>query len=253
MMFAACPILQQWNHEAAFHSRPAVLGGWLIALVACAIEGVEVVIGVGFPDGEGQRDGAGSAREVLEETGYKLAGRINPEHYIEMTNNEQRLNEKPISPSPPRFSRAPTMSLSASRSGYESPHVRELSCELADSIEMFVQMVLQISPAQVLDPGKEQFTACALSIPMSSMSAMFTVMKNINYLSTKHLGNMTSRSFGEDVFGTRLPGTPDGSLPPRPISPGVEQIVFDIGETLQAVGDALSGCAAQAGCCTTGM
>ncbi|KAF5331563.1 hypothetical protein D9611_007607 [Ephemerocybe angulata] len=99
MMFAACPILQQWNHEAAFQnswnalgdSLPAVLGGWVIALVACASEGVEVVVGVGFPEGEGQRDGAGSAREVLEETGYNLAGRINPEHYIEMTNNEQRV------------------------------------------------------------------------------------------------------------------------------------------------------------------
>ncbi|KAF6762476.1 hypothetical protein DFP72DRAFT_1060721 [Ephemerocybe angulata] len=203
-----------------------------------------------------------------------------------------QLNEKQISPSPPRFSRAATMplpsqlnqllhphrtqrsasfwgpnapdtleevggssasgratptastsspSFSASGSGYESPHVRELSYELADSIQMVVQTLLQISPAQVLDPGKEQFTACALSIPTSSMSAMFTVMKNINYLSA----NMSSY-FGEDAF-SRLPGTPDGTLPPLPPSPGLERIEFDIGETLQAVGDSLSGCAAQAG------
>lgn len=107
-----------------------------------------------------------------------------------------------------------------SNSGTDSPHVRELSYELADSIQMVVQTLLQISPAQVLDPGKEQFTACSLSVPTSSMSAMFTVMKNINYLSA----NMSS------YFGG------DG-----------ERIEFDIGETLQAIGDSMSGCAAQAG------
>ncbi|KAF5332182.1 hypothetical protein D9611_008133 [Ephemerocybe angulata] len=129
-------------------------------------------------------------------------------------------------------------SFSASGSGYELPHVRELSCELADSIEMFVQMVLQISPAHVVHVGhvhcheEHQLSVC--QTPQQHDLVLW-------------------RSFGEDVFGTRLPGRPDGSLPPLPIFPGLEQIVFDIGETLQAVGDSLSRCAAQAGCCTTGM
>lgn len=134
-------------------------------------------------------------------------------------------------------------STSRSSNGHESPHVRELSYELADSIQMVVQTLLQISPAQVLDPTKEQFTACSLSVPTSSMSAMFTVMKNINYLSA----NMSSY-FGEEIMARRASmGTPDTSLPPLPPTPSLERIEFDIGETLQAVGDSLSGCAAHAG------
>ncbi|TEB29481.1 hypothetical protein FA13DRAFT_1711087 [Coprinellus micaceus] len=134
-------------------------------------------------------------------------------------------------------------STSQSSNGYDSPHVRELSYELADSIQMVVQTLLQISPAQVLDPAKEQFTACSLSVPTTSMSAMFTVMKNINYLSA----NMSSY-FAEEVLARRASlGTPDATLPPLPPTPSVERIEFDIGETLQAVGDSLSGCAAQAG------
>ena len=134
-------------------------------------------------------------------------------------------------------------STSNSSNGYDSPHVRELSYELADSIQMVVQTLLQISPAQVLDPAKEQFTACSLSVPTTSMSAMFTVMKNINYLSA----NMSSY-FAEEFLARRASlGTPDTTLPPLPPTPSLERIEFDIGETLQAVGDSLSGCAAQAG------
>ena len=115
-------------------------------------------------------------------------------------------------------------SLQVSPAG-QSPHLREVSMELADSIQLAVQTMLQISPPQVLDPAKEQFSACALSVPTSSMSALFTAMKNINYLSA----NMTS--FCE-----------------QPTAP--EQMShneFDVGEVLQCVGDALSGSAAQIG------
>ncbi|RXW23607.1 hypothetical protein EST38_g2257 [Candolleomyces aberdarensis] len=126
-------------------------------------------------------------------------------------------------------------------SGYDSPHVKELSYELADSIQMVVQTLLQISPAQVLDPTKEQFTACSLSVPTSSMSAMFTVMKNINFLSA----NMES-------YFTQVPGGMSSRrLEKQPMrSPSAyptDRIEFDIGDTLQAIGDSLSGSAAQVG------
>ncbi|KAJ2918267.1 hypothetical protein MD484_g2186, partial [Candolleomyces efflorescens] len=126
-------------------------------------------------------------------------------------------------------------------SGYDSPHVKELSYELADSIQMVVQTLLQISPAQVLDPTKEQFTACSLSVPTSSMSAMFTVMKNINYISA----NMESY-FSEVPGGMssrRLEKQPMRSSSAYP----TDRIEFDIGDTLQAIGDSLSGSAAQVG------
>jgi osomolarity two-component system response regulator SSK1 len=111
--------------------------------------------------------------------------------------------------------------------------VDEVSLELADSIQLVIQTMLQISPPQVLDPAKEQFSACALSVPTSSMSAMFTAMKNINYISA----NMSSFCDG---------------LHPEESSSANEYDTrhhneFDIGELLQCLGDVLSGAAAQAG------
>jgi osomolarity two-component system response regulator SSK1 len=106
---------------------------------------------------------------------------------------------------------------------------------------MVVQTLLQISPAQVLDPTKEQFTACSLSVPTSSMSAMFTIMKNINYISA----NMESY-FSEIPGGMssrRLEKQPMRSSSAYP----TDRIEFDIGDTLQAIGDSLSGSAAQVG------
>jgi osomolarity two-component system response regulator SSK1 len=77
----------------------------------------------------------------------------------------------------------------------------------------------------VLDPAREQFSACSLSIPTSSMSALFTAMKSLNYISA----NMAS--FCESATDTHSKSHNE----------------FDIGEVLQCVGDALSGAAAQCG------
>ncbi|TFK56253.1 hypothetical protein OE88DRAFT_1652915 [Heliocybe sulcata] len=106
----------------------------------------------------------------------------------------------------------------------------ELSLELADSVQMVIQTLLQLSPPQVLDPAKEQFSACSLSIPTPSVSAMFTSMKNLNYMSA----NMSA-------FSSEL------SDPPVPESLRSAHDDFDVGEMLQSVGDVLSGVAAQAG------
>lgn len=123
----------------------------------------------------------------------------------------------------------------------------ELSLELADSVQMVIQTLLRLSPPQVLDPAKEQFSACALPIPTPSISALFTVMKCLNFMSA----NMAA-------FGTPL--SPSSCDPPHrtddecpidltisnPLSQAPQTQVhdFDIGETLQSVGDALSGMAA---------
>jgi osomolarity two-component system response regulator SSK1 len=119
-------------------------------------------------------------------------------------------------------------------SSHSFAQISEVSMELADSVQLVIQTMLQISPPQVLDPAKEQFSACALSVPTSSMSAMFTAMKNINYISA----NMTSfcDHRAEDAI----------SLQDR-AKPETMHNEFDIGEMLQCVGDALSGSAAQVG------
>ncbi|KAJ7087279.1 hypothetical protein B0H15DRAFT_781406 [Mycena belliarum] len=106
----------------------------------------------------------------------------------------------------------------------------ELSLELADMVQMAIQTLLQISPPQVLEPTREQFSACTLPVPTPSMSAMFTAMRNLNYFSA----NMVE--FCQE---------------PSKDGPGSSELIghseFDLGELLQSVGDVMSGAAAQAG------
>ncbi|KAH7916109.1 hypothetical protein BJ138DRAFT_996252 [Hygrophoropsis aurantiaca] len=117
---------------------------------------------------------------------------------------------------------------------------QELSLELADSVQMVVQTLLQVSPAQILDPAKEQFSACSLSVPTSCMSAVFTTMKNLNYISA-NMPQLCGENASQPI---QIPEDP-----PSPSSPTSVLAVsdFDIGEMLQGVGDALSGYAAQSG------
>jgi len=160
----------------------------------------------------------------------------------------------------PRFSRAISMPL-PSQLGYlkhpyrsqplasfeESPsllpdasRIQELSVELADSVQMMIQTMLQVSPPQLLDPAKEQLSACSLSVPTSSMSAMLTSMKNLNYISANmaRLCSRQSPSLDEDTAV---------KLENRLLDSPAESVDFDLGELLQSVGDSLSGSAAQAG------
>lgn len=121
------------------------------------------------------------------------------------------------------------LSSSAIDESGEHSQFHELSLELADSVQTMIQTLLQVSPPQVLDTTKEQFSACSLSVPTPSMSAMFTTMKNLNYISA----NMANFCSTRTSSGSISEQTPHND--------------FDIGEMLQSVGDALSGAAAQAG------
>lgn len=109
--------------------------------------------------------------------------------------------------------------------------IDSLSVELADAFQMVIQTMLQISPPQVLESAKEQYSACSLSVPTPSMSAMFTAMKTLNYMSANLLMFYSSES-----------GSLDYSEGDTKV-----QNVFDIGELLQGVGDTSSAIAAQAG------
>jgi osomolarity two-component system response regulator SSK1 len=104
---------------------------------------------------------------------------------------------------------------------------------------MMIQTMLQVSPPQLLDPAKEQFSACALSVPTSSMSAMFTTMKNLNFISA-NMSDLCS--------DPPSPASTEGTDVDDLLSLGTSvRSDFDIGEMLQSVGDSLSGAAAQAG------
>lgn len=177
---------------------------------------------------------------------------------------KSHIHEPSISPGKqiPRFSRALSMPLPSQLGSLKHPHrsggsspskenqstpdtppdssrLHELSVELADSVQMMIQTMLQVSPPQLLDPAKEQFSACALSVPTSSMSAMFTTMKNLNYISANMAEFCAEIPRGAAGEGLEIDGPPVGA-------PAIHTD-FDIGEMLQSVGDSLSGAAAQAG------
>ncbi|RDX53606.1 hypothetical protein OH76DRAFT_1342864 [Lentinus brumalis] len=181
---------------------------------------------------------------------------VTPTNYMHADRNP--LDHASPPPTAPRISRAFSMPLASQLGPFQNPrrvlssdasppagpseepvHLQDLSLELADSVQMVIQTLLQLSPPQVLDPAKEQFSACSLSIPTPSISAMFTSMKNLNYMSA----NMTT--FSVDAPASSASSTVPGR---SRAEPGASAYVdFDVGEMLQSVGDALSGIAAQAG------
>lgn len=124
----------------------------------------------------------------------------------------------------------------------EFSHFHELSLELADSVQAAIQMLLQLSPPQLLDHAKEQLSGCSVSVPTPSMSAMFTSMKHLNYISA----NMSAFSTEPSNFRPNAAGL-NGPRSSSPSRPAPVETHFDIGEMLQSVGDSLSGLAAQIG------
>jgi mRNA-decapping enzyme subunit 2 len=106
MLFHACPLLHQWSHdhEQAFNTfmhyktRVPVCGAimlndtWEKCLL---VKGWKSSSGWGFPKGKINEDEPPptcAVREVLEETGYNLAGKINPNDVIEMSIREQKMS-----------------------------------------------------------------------------------------------------------------------------------------------------------------
>lgn len=191
-----------------------------------------------------------SRSEELDEAEF-----ITPTNHLNLDSNPMDQQGQP-GMSLPRLSRAFSMPLPSQLGSLQNPRrlssvshpqsppveeqsselagFHELSLELADSVQMVIQTLLQLSPPQVLDPAKEQFSACSLAIPTPSISAMFTSMKNLNYMSA----NMSALSIDPSFSSAKDP--PCGFVSSNVVD-------FDVGEMLQSVGDAMSGMAAQAG------
>jgi len=106
MLFHACPLLHQWSddHEQAFNTfmqyktRVPVCGAIMLndTMEKCIlVKGWKSSSGWGFPKGKINEDEPPptcAIREVLEETGYNLAGKINPKDVIEMSIREQKIS-----------------------------------------------------------------------------------------------------------------------------------------------------------------
>jgi len=123
-----------------------------------------------------------------------------------------------------------------SGSGTPSPELvtplQTLSLELADSLQSAIQTLLHLSPPHLLDNAKEQYSGCTVQMPATSLSALFSSMRSLNYLSAN------ARAFVEPEGAKKEEGLLAG---------GRKSGDFDIGELLQSVADLLSGQAAQAG------
>ncbi|KAF8898752.1 Dcp2, box A domain-containing protein [Infundibulicybe gibba] len=106
MLFHACPLLHQWSHdhEQAFNTfmqyktRVPVCGAIMLndTWEKCVlVKGWKSSSGWGFPKGKINEDEPApncAVREVLEETGYNLAGQIDPKNVIEMSIKEQKIS-----------------------------------------------------------------------------------------------------------------------------------------------------------------
>ncbi|KAG1749997.1 DCP2-domain-containing protein [Suillus paluster] len=106
MLFKACPLLHQWSHdhEQAFNTfmqyktRVPVCGAIMLndTWEKCIlVKGWKSSSGWGFPKGkinESEPTHECAIREVLEETGYNLAGQLDPENVIEMSIKEQLIS-----------------------------------------------------------------------------------------------------------------------------------------------------------------
>jgi osomolarity two-component system, response regulator SSK1 len=148
--------------------------------------------------------------------------------------------KNPVSP-PPAMAMQPSSDMT---------HFHELSLELADCVQMIIQTLLQLSPPQLFDPAKEQLSACALPIPIPSISALFTVMKSLNYMSANMAAFSTPLSEHPCEPSNQATNTDSNNSAISDVAlqaPESSVRDFDIGETLQSVGDALSGLTADIG------
>jgi osomolarity two-component system response regulator SSK1 len=113
--------------------------------------------------------------------------------------------------------------------------LQTLSTELSDSLQSAIQTLLHLSPPHLLDNAKEQYSGCTVQMPTTSLSALLTAMKGLNYLSANvaslcedlpsGLPEPISRSMPASRQSSMHLGDPNGrmaglpSVPPPPPPP----------------------------------
>ena len=131
----------------------------------------------------------------------------------------------------PFVSTYPSSSESGSSERLRTP-LETVSLELADGLQSAIQTLLHLSPPHLLDNAKEQYSGCTVQVPSTSLSALMSSMRGLNYLSAN------ARALCEDVVSHAEDGV---------FGLSNKKDDFDIGELLQSVADLLCGQAAQAG------
>ncbi|CAG8574392.1 42245_t:CDS:2 [Gigaspora margarita] len=105
-------------------------------------------------------------------------------------------------------------------------YLRTISDQLQQTTNLTMGILKQLSPSHLLTKPHEQLSACSISFPTASISAIYTTIKAINYISS-HLGTLSYLLFSD------------------PTNPEITNVKreFDIGELIQHVADSLAGVA----------
>ncbi|KAI8647301.1 hypothetical protein BD408DRAFT_408956 [Parasitella parasitica] len=112
-----------------------------------------------------------------------------------------------------------------------------VSQELRDAALMVMATLEQFSPSSILCNTHELLSACSIAVPIASISAMNTTIKQACHISS-HL-NLIARMLREANSANVLPEQDR-------VKSNVSQ-EFDVGELMQNVGDALAGMSAKLG------
>lgn len=175
-----------------------------------------------------------------------------------------RLSNSPLTATPPLLSHHASQQSVSSTELVTPTALQTLSAELSDSLQSAIQTLLHLSPPHLLDNAKEQYSGCTVQLPTTSLSALLTAMKGLNYLSA-NVASLCQDAQGLQLQDPVVPSTGpshplvtvNGEEQRRPTrsDTGITGILdsarsaedFDIGELLQSTADLLSGQAAQAG------
>ncbi|CAJ0627212.1 11314_t:CDS:2 [Entrophospora sp. SA101] len=115
----------------------------------------------------------------------------------------------------------------------KASYLKVIACQLKQTTDLAIKTLKQLSPADFLTQPHEQLSACSISFPTTSIKAIHTSLKAVNYISS-HLDILSLLLFTDVHNAEEIIGTSN------------IRHEFDIGEMIQNVADALAGVAALA-------
>nr|CAG8497175.1 4637_t:CDS:2 [Entrophospora candida] len=115
----------------------------------------------------------------------------------------------------------------------KASYLKVIACQLKQTTDLAIKTLKQLSPADFLTQPHEQLSACSISFPTTSIKAIHTSLKAVNYISS-HLDILSLLLFTDVHNAEEIIGTSN------------IRREFDIGEMIQNVADALAGVAALA-------
>ncbi|OAD04205.1 hypothetical protein MUCCIDRAFT_79326 [Mucor lusitanicus CBS 277.49] len=114
-----------------------------------------------------------------------------------------------------------------------------VSQEIQDVALMVITTLEQFSPASILSNTHELLSACSLAVPIASISAINTTIRQVCHVSS-HLQLLSKLTVQAWTSTTSTTAAQNSLQLPR-----LNKAAFDIGDLLQNIGDALAGVASK--------